>query len=238
MAERRMISECIWCSDVFESMSTKAQQLYKHIYFAADDDGFCDCPRQIMNKVNAKNSHMNELIDNKFILKFDKPVVVVKHWHMQNQIRKDRCKPTKYQELYNSLYFDENKSYSKNPGAGHIPVAKMSTKPQPNGIPNGNQLGDEMTPQYSIGKYSIDKSSLEESSNNINNTLNNSFRQEEEIGDSKGEEEILPVDLPEKTESEIEERKAYYQKHITWYRDHNINTEYLIRQAAEEGIYL
>ena len=95
------------------------------------------------------------------------------------------------------------------------------------GIPNNGipRLGKDSIGKSSLGEGSIDKDN--------NNTLNNSFLQEEKIGGIRGEDSDLPDDPPK---VDLEERRAYYQKHITWYRQNNINTEYLLRMAAEEGI--
>ena len=109
----------------------------------------------------------------------------------------------------------------------------------------------------SIGKDSIGKGSLEEESiGQDNNTLNTSTLQVGEIRDCKGEEQSsLPADLAEaekkleeirekakqlseSNKSSLEDRKLYYLKHIAWYREHNITTDYLYQQAAAEGIQL
>jgi len=167
MAERRMFAQSVLCSDAFTELPAKAQLLYIHLNFAADDDGFCDCPRQVMNKLKARNSEMLMLVKKKFVLIFDgSPVVCVKHWRLHNQIRKDRYKPTKYQNLLALLYYDENKSYSQNP-VGHTPcLSVMAT----NGCQTDNQMGDIPATQVRLGKDSIGKDNIKENNSLCINT--------------------------------------------------------------------
>ena len=122
MAERRMFSKSVVESDPFMDMPAEAQALYFHLNMAADDDGFCDNPRSIMRACGASNDTMKLLIAKKFVLTFEKNdgfLVVVKHWRLNNYIRKDTYHETKYKEFMRELYFDENQSYSMNPGDGH-----------------------------------------------------------------------------------------------------------------------
>ena len=246
MAERRMFCKSIIESDQFMDMPAEAQMLYVRLNMAADDDGFCDNPRAIMRGCGASNDTMKILIAKKFVLTFDRNdgfIVVIKHWRMNNYIRKDNYRETKYKELMRELYYDENKSYSMNPGDGHKPCIPQTvpeqlpdrTQPVDEPYTNRIQTVDEPSTQDRLGKDSIGKSSLEEESIGQvkDNTLNTSIIQVGEIGDCKGEEQSLPADRPDP-----EDRRAYYLKHIKWYEDHMIDPHYLREQAAEEGIQL
>jgi hypothetical protein len=164
-------------------MPTEAQMLYIRLNMAADDDGFCDNPRSIMRACGAGNDVMKILIKKKFVLTFQKEdnfVVVIKHWRMNNYIRKDNYRETKYKEFMRDLYYDENKSYSLNPGDGHVPVIPGSSpNPVPTSLPDGIQTVDESYTDRiqtvdesltqdrigkdSIGKVSIDQDSIGES---------------------------------------------------------------------------
>ena len=233
MAERRMFSKSILESDQFMDMPAEAQMLYVRLNMAADDDGFCDNPRAIMRGCGASNDTMKILIAKKFVLTFDRNdgfIVVIKHWRMNNYIRKDNYRETKYKELMRELYYDENRSYSTNPGDGHKPCLPTS---KPEQLPdraqtvdepytNRIQTVDEPLTQDRIGKDSIGKGSLEEESIDEDNNKNNPI--------------YLSSSDEKPAEKNLEDRRAYYQKHITWYRQNNINTEYLLRMAAEEGI--
>lgn len=124
MAERRMFSKSVVESDSFLDMPAEAQALYLHLCMAADDDGFVANPRSIMRLCGAKDDSMRLLISRKFVLTFEKQdnfVVVIKHWRLNNYIQKDRYRETKYKEFMRELFYDENKSYSLNPGDGHYP---------------------------------------------------------------------------------------------------------------------
>lgn len=248
MAERRMFAKSVVESDPFMDMPAEAQALYFHLCMAADDDGFCDNPRTVMRGCGASNDTMKLLISKKFVLTFEKNdgfIVVVKHWRLNNYIRKDTYHETKYKEFMRELYFDENQSYSMNPGDGHVPCLPQSipasvtpssqTRDEP--VTEPSRTRDDPLTQDSIGK---DIGSLEEESIDKvkDNTLNTSIIQVGEIGDCKGEEQTLPTDRPKSLAIDLEERKAYYEKNIAWFREHNINTEYLVQQAAAEGIVI
>ena len=98
--------------------------------------------------------------------RFDGFVVVVKHWRLNNYIRKDTYHETKYKEFMRELYFDENQSYSMNHGDGHVPClpqsspAPVTAPSQPSNEPvtAPSRTRDEPLTQDSIGKDSIDKS--------------------------------------------------------------------------------
>ena len=244
MAIRRMLAKSIIESDMFSEMPAETQMLYVRLNLAADDDGFVSNPRQVMRMCGASEESMKMLVNKKFVLTFnigDNFIFLIKHWCIHNYIQKDRYKASTFRNILRDVYYDENKSYSTTPGEGKTPVLPDVSKVDTKCIQECIQPVSKMDTQDRLGK-SKDRVSIEEESideGRENNTLNNSFIQVGEIGDCKGEEQSsLPTERPEKSEAEIEERKAYYQKHITWYRDHNINTEYLIHQAAEEGIIL
>lgn len=163
MAERRMFAKSIIESDPFMDMPAEAQMLYIHLCMACDDDGFCDKPRSIMRQCGASQDSMRLLITKKFVLEFDKNdgfIVVMKHWRMNNYIRKDSYHETKYKEFMRELYYDENQSYSMNPGDGHVPCIPEA-HPEPVPIPaqtcdepvtDPAQIRDESLTQDRIGK--------------------------------------------------------------------------------------
>ena len=125
-----MFCKSIIESDAFLDMPAEAQMLYIHLNLAADDDGFCDNPRSVMRACGASNDSMKLLAAKKFVLVFDKKdnfIVVVKHWRMNNYIRKDNYRETKYREFMRELYYDENRSYSLNPHDGHRPCLPSDT---------------------------------------------------------------------------------------------------------------
>lgn len=122
MAEKRMFSSLILNNDDFIDMPTEAQMLYIRLNMAADDRGICDSPRTVMRSCSASNDSMKLLIAKKFVLlPTCKPsVVVIKHWWVHNNVRKERFKETKHTDVMSELFYDDNKSYSQNPNDGHI----------------------------------------------------------------------------------------------------------------------
>lgn len=138
-----MMAKSIMDSDLFLEMPQSSQNLYFHLLLRADDDGFVGNPRQIMRMVNCSEDDMRILIMKQFLIPFNSGIVVIKHWKIHNYIRNDRYKPTIYQEEKKLLEENDNKEYKL-------------------GIPDGYQRET----QYSIGKYSIVKDSIEKNNNN------------------------------------------------------------------------
>lgn len=149
MAERRMLAKTIIDSDAFIEMPVSSQLLYFHLSMRADDDGFINNPKSIMRSIGCKDDDMNMLILKKFIIPFEKGIVVIKHWRIHNYIQKDRYIATKYQEERSMLEFDENNAY-------RMIKNKMDTEC----IQNVHTLYT----QDSIGKDSIGKNSIDDKS--------------------------------------------------------------------------
>ena len=137
MAERRMLSSKIVCSDSFIEMPFSAQSLYIQLVMEADDDGFLNRARRIVGSIGASMDDLNILITKRYVLAFPNGVVVVKHWRMNNQIRKDRYTPTQYQEEFKSLVIQDDGSYTEREKGN--PVDTLATTWQP----NGNQMATQ-----------------------------------------------------------------------------------------------
>lgn len=140
MAERRMFAKTIIDSDAFLDMPMSARLLYYDLGMRADDDGFVNSPKKIMKIIGATNDDMNILIMRKFIIPFESGVVVIKHWRINNYLRKDRYNETQYIREKNQLVLDDKGKY-------HLGDT--------NGIPHGIPVVD--TGKVSIGKDSIGK---------------------------------------------------------------------------------
>lgn len=146
MAERRMFAKKIVESDAFTELPATAQLLYFHLSMAADDDGVVNKIRQCIFMSYASQEDFDALVEKKFVIYFkEKNIAVIKHWRINNQIRKDRHHETDYKEELNSLYVKENGAYTDN--GNHLATTWQ---------PNGNQMATES----SIGKSSIVKDSL------------------------------------------------------------------------------
>lgn len=112
---RRMFSDEITSTDAFLDLPKGSQLLYFHLGMSADDDGFVANPKMIMRVIGSSEDELKVLFAKKFLLAFDNGVCVVKHWRINNYIRKDIYKETKYIKEKSSLFIRENGSYSFNP---------------------------------------------------------------------------------------------------------------------------
>lgn len=145
---RRMFSDEITTADAFLDMPGGSQLLYFHLGMEADDDGFISSPKMVMRAIGSTDDELKVLFAKKFLLPFESGVCVVKHWRINNQIRKDRYEETKYTKEKSQLYIRENGSYTFNPeGAIKVPHGHF--------LPLGNQMATIGQP--SIGKESLDK---------------------------------------------------------------------------------
>ena len=177
MAEKRMFSLSIMDSDAFLEMPLSSQALYVHLGVRADDDGFVNNPKRIMRMVGCAEDDLKLLIAKHFLIAFESGIVAIKHWHINNYLRKDRYKPSVYQEERNALYIKPNRAYTLDASQGVRYVLftescwQLDSLPdgipdgvqdgRPVGIPDGNQSVDSRYTQNSIDKNSIDKSSVE-----------------------------------------------------------------------------
>ena len=148
MAQRRMFSKEITTSDRFVDMPASTQLLYFHLGMEADDEGFIGNARMLGRAYGASNDDIKLLQAKGFIIVFESGVTVVKDWNLNNQIRKDRLKPTIYQAEKNLLALDNTGVYQLD--------NQMTTKPQP----NDNQMTTKCP--HRLGKDSIDKDSIGE----------------------------------------------------------------------------
>lgn len=145
MAERRMFARSIVESDAFLDMPLSARCLYFSLGMDADDDGFVGNPKSVMRQASATQDDLKLLIAKRFVLSFESGVIVIKHWRINNYIQKDRYKSTTYVEELNTLALDDKGAYTE----------------KTNVYPKCIQNGYKMDTQYSIGKDSIDKGSID-----------------------------------------------------------------------------
>lgn len=146
MARKRMFSLLVVDTDEFLDMPSSTQSLYYHLGMRADDDGFVSSPKKIAKLVNCSNDDLKLLIAKGFIIPFDSGIIAIRHWKLNNDLKKDRYTPTIYLKEKSTLRVNKNKVYS-------IDGNNLDTK----WIQNGNKLDT----QYSIDKNSIDKNSKE-----------------------------------------------------------------------------
>lgn len=107
-----MFSPKIVASDAFLDMPTSSRELYFQLGMYADDDGFVN-PKKIIRMVGASEDDLKVLIGKRFVIPFDNGVVVIKHWAINNLIRKDFHRDTVYIEQKNMLIIKENGAYTE-----------------------------------------------------------------------------------------------------------------------------
>ena len=152
-----MYSKKITETDDFLSLPLSTQALYFHLGMNADDDGFVSSPMRVMRMIGANKNELDLLLVKGYLIPFDGGVCVIKHWRINNYLRSDRYTPTIYSEEKATLTQLENGVYEKRENLG-IPMV------------------DQVSPQDSIGKDSIDI----EQCFNINNNISPSSTDDEQ----------------------------------------------------------
>ena len=146
MANRRMFSVDIVCTDKFLEMPASSQALYLQLGMKADDDGFVSAPKQITRTTNASEDDFRILVSKGYIIPFDSGVIVIKDWKVNNYLRRDRYTETRHLkeksvlEIVNDVYVISDKLNSAS-GSGI-----------PDGIPDGNRVVSQVDTQVRIGK--------------------------------------------------------------------------------------
>lgn len=125
-----MFSKDITGSDAFREMPPSSQALYFHLGMEADDDGFLDNYKGLMRSMNASGDDLKILLTKRFLILFPSKVVVVKHWLINNTVRKDRYNETKHLDEKRALVVKENGSYTEL-SSGKPSVNQLATKRQP-----------------------------------------------------------------------------------------------------------
>ncbi|WP_407397747.1 hypothetical protein [Treponema sp.] len=154
MAEKRMFAQSVIDSDMFLEMPATSQCLYFHLAMRADDDGFINKPKSIMRMVGAKDDDINVLISKNFIKPFESGVVVVTHWKIHNNVRKDMYKPTVYQHEMQCLTVGKSGIYEYCSASDTIPIHDC-TEPVTESIQNSNIDKDR------LDKDRLDKNRIE-----------------------------------------------------------------------------
>ena len=176
MAERRMFTQKIIDSDAFLDMPLTTQALYFHLNMRADDDGFINNPKKICRMIGASDDDLKLLIAKRFVLAFEKGVIVIKHWRMHNLIRKDRYSPTQYEDEFMSLEIKENGAYTEkmqeiqglSDSGNHLAT---TWQPTGNHLATQDRLGKDSIGKSSIVKDSIgEKEEVKEEKNSTTNT--------------------------------------------------------------------
>ena len=182
MANKKIFSKAIVESDSFLSLTDKAKLGYFYLMLASDDYGFIGNPKRALTGIfseeesglfgTLQDSILEELKSAKFILEFENGVCVIKHYFMQNVLRKDRLVATNYYKEQNYLDLEENNSYKPKVQlkGGKIPMKskKFSTRNTRETHPEYTQNTREI---HAKSTHNIIKSNLIKN-NKENNNIN------------------------------------------------------------------
>ena len=148
MAKRRMFSSDIIRTDAFGMLSLGAQAVYFCLGVAADDDGFISSALTTTRAHGGSEIELNELVDAGYLMRFDSGIYLIRHWHLHNQIKKDRYTPTICLKEKSSVVLVNNIYY--------FPT-------EPECLQDGSTLEPQSSEEKdSIGKPSITKSSRDD----------------------------------------------------------------------------
>ena len=145
MAERRMFSKAVTQSDSFLELPLSAQALYFHLAMETDDDGFVRSAVRVLRWVGASKDDLRLLITKGFVIPMQEGVCVIRHWLINNYIRKDRYKQTSYISLKNQLFLSVDNTYEL------IQTQECNQLPTV-GIPHDNQTVDVRCTQDKLSK--------------------------------------------------------------------------------------
>lgn len=133
MAERRMFARAIVGSARFLRMPASSRLLYYDLGVAADDDGVVEA-FAVMRSTGASEDDLRVLVSKQFVRVLnDDLVAVILDWKQNNQIRKDRYRPSIYHDALISLGLLEQKASAglpcdnQNSDFGNHPVNLMSS---------------------------------------------------------------------------------------------------------------
>lgn len=147
-----MFSPDIVCSDAFLEMPASSRELYFQLGMRADDDGFVN-PRMTMRIAGAVEDDLKILVAKKFAIPFETGIIVIKHWRMNNFIRKDRYRGTSYLRERNSLFVRPNQSYSLKPeDATPLRLSTWKKDEDIQHISSGQPMVNRRSTQVRLGK--------------------------------------------------------------------------------------
>ena len=120
MANRRMFSKDIVCTDKFLLMNPLSQCLYYQWAMYADDDGFVSNSKIIQRAVGATEENAKELEKNNYVIIFKSGVLVITHWKMLNTIKSDRYTETVFKNEKAELTENPDKSYTRKQDVSNV----------------------------------------------------------------------------------------------------------------------
>lgn len=171
---RRMFSDEVTTSDAFLDMPSSSQLLYFHLGMTADDDGFIGSPKMIMRQMGASEDDYKILTAKKFVIVFESGICVIKHWRINNFVRKDIYKETRYVKEKAQLFIRDNSSYTLNPEnakripKGHFTVERVFKNLElPRGFEDQDVTLTQRQRDVNIGKVRIGKDRIDKNTSGV-----------------------------------------------------------------------
>lgn len=163
MAQRRMIAKAVVEAEWFISMPSSAKCLYFYMNLKADDDGVVDCMSVCRMMAGASEDDVRVLEGKNYIIKARDGLWVLKHFGQNNEIKKDRYKPTIYQDAIAGLKKKPDGSYTR----CIQNVSKVDTPCLQNGSLDKNSIVESRE-----GKYRLEQVSKEDTNTSLTDYLN------------------------------------------------------------------
>ena len=177
-----MISESDIGSTKFIKNSLGAQALYMHLIVKADDDGFVSNALPVARMIGASQKEVDELVGNGYLLDMGDDVHVIKHWFINNMMRKETYKPTEYQNKRSKLYIKRNLAYTLNAEKGISLKGVM--------IPTVTNLQQLWDIHDAEAQQKCDLNKIKRNKTNKNKKKGNKTNKNEELNDEYEYEEL------------------------------------------------
>ena len=103
MANKRLISRDVVCTDKFHKLHASSKVLYMYLVLAADDDGFVDQVTAVRRQCKVKMASLQELIESDYVLMFADDLLVIRHWIAMNKMPPSKRRETRYQGILAGL---------------------------------------------------------------------------------------------------------------------------------------
>lgn len=162
MAQRRMISKAVVETEWFIGMPATAKSLYFYANLKADDDGVVDCMSVCRMMAGASEEDVRILEEKNYIIKARDGLWVLKHFGQNNEIKKDRYKPTNYPDAIEGLTKRKDGSYTR--------CIQNGSNMETTCIQNGSLDKDSIV-ENREGKYRLEENSKEDTDTSLTDYL-------------------------------------------------------------------
>jgi hypothetical protein len=108
-----MIHRDVFECGAFTELPDRAKILYLYLCINADDDGFVDKIPALLRSQKCTVRHLEALVENGFLFRFSKDLIVIRHWKKHNAISPKNHRPTIYQKELSTLCLDRHKIYQE-----------------------------------------------------------------------------------------------------------------------------